>query len=100
MYKDFKKHSDTEVINAMRIIQEHCAYFHAGKSPFHDQEYGGGPNCHYCILGRKRKTHKIKGKKTEYTIIDEEASCMLVDKYGKCIPWLWDIPEVEDITLF
>ncbi len=100
MYKVIQKHSDAEVINAMRIIQEHCAYFHAGKSPFHDKEYEGGPNCHYCILGRKEQSHKIKGKKAEYTIIDEKASCMLVDKYQTCIPWTWDVPETEEVTLF
>jgi hypothetical protein len=100
MYTKIQKHSDTEVINAMRIIQEHCAYYHAGKSPFHDSEYKGGANCEYCVLGRKEQNHKIKGKKSEYTIIDEPASCMLVDKYQTCIPWSWDVPEVKEIALF
>ena len=51
-------------------------------------------------LGRKEQSHKIKGKKAEYTIIDEKVSCMLVDKYQTCIPWTWDVPEIEEITLF
>ena len=58
-YENIQKHSDNEVINAMRTIQEHCAYYHNGKSPFHDTEYKGGANCDYCVLGRKEKLRKI-----------------------------------------
>lgn len=99
-YLNYQKHSEAEVINAVRVIKEHCAYYHSGRSPFHETEYKGGPNCNYCVLGKKEKKHTVQGEKTTYTVIDEPASCMLKDNYHQCIPWFWQVPEIKDITLF
>jgi len=96
------KHTDAEVINAMSVIREHCRYFHGPDMEVKMDDDEKVFACEYCVLGRKADVmHHIDAKGKPYrTVPPGQELCMLTNKYHKCEPWLWKIPETKDLTLF